>query len=152
MLALLHALAAMTSPQFELRPSEPCLTLSADDDEIPVTSLPCQWKAPKQRKESTLQMSKATFEKHMYRNTKKKKITLLNDFDPQPERFRGNVKDRLPPLLDKLCGKGLCISLLFDDKLQGNTSSTEMQALPNIATLKNYSHLMLVLTRVLRNS
>ena len=64
--ALLHALAAMTSLQFELQPSEPCSKLSTDDDETPVISFPCQWKAPKQRKESTLQMSQANFEKHVY--------------------------------------------------------------------------------------
>ena len=61
--ALLHALASMTSPQFALQPSEPCPL--SDDDETPVTSLPCQWKAPKLRKERTLQMSGTTFEKHM---------------------------------------------------------------------------------------
>ena len=71
----------MTSPQFELQPSEP-LSILPDDDATPVTSLPCQWKAPKQRKDSTLQMAEATFEKHVYRSTKKTKINLLYDFDP----------------------------------------------------------------------
>ena len=56
----------MTSPQFEVQPLEPLVTL-ADDDETPVTSLPCQWKAPKQCKDSTLQMVAAAFEKHVYR-------------------------------------------------------------------------------------
>lgn len=128
----------MTSPRFELQPSESCSTLSEDDDdETPVTSRPCQWKAPKQRKESTLPMAEATFEKHIYGRTKKRKITLLHDFDPCPEEFRGHVKDRLPSLLEKLHGKGLCISLLFDDELQYNTSSTGMPALPDTAALHN---------------
>ena len=134
--ALLHALASMTSPQFQLQPSEP-LHILPDDDETPVTSLPCQWKAPKQRKDSTLQIAEATFEKHVYGSTKKRKINLLNDFDPRPEKFRGHVKDSLPSLLEKLHGKGLCISLLFDDRQQHNTGSTGMPALPNTATLLN---------------
>ena len=54
----------MTSPQFELQPSEPLHTLP-NNDETPVTSLPCQWKAPKQCKDSTLQMAEAIFE-NMY--------------------------------------------------------------------------------------
>ena len=104
--ALLYALTSMTFLQFELQPPEPLHTLP-DNDEIPVTSLPCQWEAPKQRKDSTLQMAEATFEKHVYRSTKKRKINLLNDFDSQPEKFRGHVKDCLPSLLEKLHGKGL---------------------------------------------
>ena len=54
----------MTFLQFELQPPEPLHTLP-DNDETPVTSLPCQWKAPKQHKDSTLQMAEATFE-NMY--------------------------------------------------------------------------------------
>ena len=62
--ALLHALASMTSSQFEIKPSKPCPTLcDDDDDETSVTSILCQWKVPKQCKESTLQMSEVTFEK-----------------------------------------------------------------------------------------
>lgn len=133
--ALLHALASMTSPRFEIQPSEP--HLNSSDDETPITSLPCQWKAPKQCKESTLPISEATFEKHQYGKAKKRKITLLNDFDPRPKEFRGCVKDRLPPLLDKLHGKGLCISLLFDKTLQHSSSSTDKPALPNTTTLRN---------------
>ena len=50
-----------------------------DDDEeaVPMTSLPCRWKAPKKRKESNKRISGATFEKYDY--------TKPNNFDPRPQ-------------------------------------------------------------------
>ena len=61
---LLHALAAMTPVPF------PVASSSILDDEdanyVPITSLPCQCKQPRKRKESNVKMSDATFEKHIY--------------------------------------------------------------------------------------
>ena len=63
-LALLHALVA-------LKPAEHShLLLEDDSDEemVPVTSLPCQWKQPKGCKLNAIlmEMSTAQFEKHVY--------------------------------------------------------------------------------------
>lgn len=69
MSALLHALVLLTLPQFQLRPltSGTTSTLVDDlNDDIPVAYLPCQWKPPKQRKESTLPIAQAKFEKHTF--------------------------------------------------------------------------------------
>lgn len=63
-------------------------------------------------------MSEIIFEKHVFGRTKKKKCQLLEEFDPRPEFCRGRVKDHLPTLLDKVRGKGLCISLLLDSTMQ----------------------------------
>ena len=52
--AVLHALAALTPASFQLRATLPCANDSDDEESTPVTSLPCQWKPPKKRKESTL--------------------------------------------------------------------------------------------------
>ena len=68
--ALLHALVLLTSSQFQLRPNE-SITLDHLDDETPITSLPCQWKPPKKRKESTLPIAHIKFEKYTYGKSKK---------------------------------------------------------------------------------
>ena len=63
----------------------------ADDEDansVPVTSLPCRWKPPRKRKESNLKMSDATFEKHVYGQTKKVKLLPIEDYDPRPEMHR----------------------------------------------------------------
>ena len=80
--ALLHALASLTAPQFSL-----ALTNSVDcpdEEAVPIISLPCRWKLPKKRKESTMPMSVAIFTKHAYDKTKKRKLEPLEDFDPRP--------------------------------------------------------------------
>ena len=70
--AVLHALTAST---FQLRANSPSADNTDHEDEItPVTSLPCQWKRPKVRKESSLPMSEATFEKHDYTKPVKRKF------------------------------------------------------------------------------
>ena len=40
---------------------------SDDDEDLPVTSFACQWKELRKRKESTLKIADADFEKHVYR-------------------------------------------------------------------------------------
>ena len=49
--ALLHALVATTFTEFTIRPTS---SASNSEEDIPVTSYPCQWKAVKKRKHSTL--------------------------------------------------------------------------------------------------
>ena len=138
--ALLHALAAMTQLEFQLRPHLPTLSLDKED-ELPVTSYPCQWKPPKKRKESTLKMAESVFQKHQY-DKEKKLIESVEDFDPRPEQYRGKAKDRLPALLDKIHGQGLCISLLFDPRSRcwststDDSSSSSSTEQPSLATLK----------------
>ena len=108
------------------------------DDETPITSLPCQWKAPKKRKESTLPIAQVKFEKHTYGKTKTRKYDLLENFDPQPTQYRGTAKDHLLALLDKVRGKGMCISLLYDESYQ-NSSIADSPAdttLPSTDSLK----------------
>ena len=71
----------------------------SDDEEesVPVTSLACQWKCPKKRKESTMQISEVNFEKHVYGRTSKKVMKTLEEFDPRPEKYRGTAKENLKP-------------------------------------------------------
>ena len=90
--AVLHALAGLNLMSFQLRPNLPAAS-DDDDDVVPVTSLPCQWKAPKKLKESTPQISEATFEKHDYAKPVKRKIKRVKDFDPRPPQFRGTEVD-----------------------------------------------------------
>lgn len=46
----------------------PSITGDSDDDDedLPLTSFACEWKAPRKRKESTLKFADANFEKHVY--------------------------------------------------------------------------------------
>ena len=74
---------------------------------LPVTSYACKWNVPKKRKVSTLRMSEVTFEKHVYGKEKRRSLKPLEEFDPRPIELRGTTNERLPELLDKLCGKGL---------------------------------------------
>ena len=83
-----------------------------------MTSLPCQWKGPKTRKDSTLPMSITPFEKHDYRKPVKRKIKLLENFDPRPPGYRQQIQSRIPDFLDKVRGKQLGISFLLDPSLQ----------------------------------
>ena len=93
------------------------VSTSSDSEVLPVTLYLCIWKAPRKRKESTQQMSEM-FEKHVLGRTKKRNFQLLEEFDLRSESCRGAVKDRLSTVLDKVCGKGLCISLLLDSSTQ----------------------------------
>ena len=108
------------------------------DIEAPVTSLPCQWKAPKKRKESTLPIAQATFEKHVFGKVKKRHFHHLENFDPRPIQYRGTAKNYLPSLLEKVRGKSLCISLLFDESCQNSITADPPAdtALPSIESLK----------------
>ena len=126
---MLHALVLLTSPQFQLRPNE-SITTDHLDDETPITSLTCRWKAPKKRKEGTLLIAQVKFEKHVYGKPITRQYDLLENFDPRPTQYRGTAKGHLQALLDKVCGKNLCIS---DESYQSSSivDSTVDIALPS---------------------
>lgn len=113
--AVLHALAALTTKSFSLQPNIPVDDIT---DDVPCTSLPCTWKAPKKRKESVLEISKTTFEKHEYAKPNKRKIQTIEDFDPRPAEYKGSAIQRLPELLQKIKGDDLCLSLLLGNSYQ----------------------------------
>lgn len=134
--ALLHALSALNTPSFK-----PGVTASDSDDEdetaVPCTSQPCHWKQPKKRKDSTLRLSDASFEKHDYAKPVKRKIRPVEDFDPRLVSFRNSAKSRLPDLLQKVKGEQLCISLLFDEQFQCERSlQPSDHNVPNLLQLK----------------
>eukprot|EP00731_Ephydatia_muelleri_P022006 Em0014g597a len=84
--------AALSSTSFQLQPNLPSTssteTEATETEPTPVTSLPCQWKAPKAKKDSILQIASTSFEQHEYRKPVMRKIKLLEDFDPRPPQFR----------------------------------------------------------------
>ena len=138
--ALLHALVAATFTEFTIRPSS---SASTSEEELPVTSYPCQWKAPKKRKQSTIRFADSIFEKHVYGKVKKRRLEPLEDFDPRPDKFKGTAKNALPALLNDLRGEELCISLLLDSNLCPNDGATLSSSsaptstnLPSIEKLK----------------
>ena len=114
----------MSPTAFRIQPNLSA-TDDTDDETSPITSLPCQWKARKTRIESTLKMSEATFQKHEYAKPAQKIFKPLEDFDPRPPELRGLAASRLSPLLDKIRGEQLSISLLFDPRCA--CKSTEAQ-------------------------
>lgn len=63
--ALLHALVALQPTKFPLQLINDNDS-SSEEEALPITSLACQWKPPKKRKESTMQISDVNFEKHVY--------------------------------------------------------------------------------------
>ena len=109
---LLHTLVNLTPINYhDLADTSP----SAEDDEaVPVTSLECQWRRPRKRKESNLKIADATFQKHVYGRERKREFQSLKDFDPRPSELCGNAMDQMHYFLDKVKGTGLGVSLLFD--------------------------------------
>ena len=56
-------------------------SLSTDEEQsFLVTSYSCKWNVPKSRKDSTIPMSEAVFEKHEYSKQRKRKIKLVEDY------------------------------------------------------------------------
>ena len=114
-----------------------------EEEALPVTSYICQWKRPRKRKESTMKMCEATFEKHIYGRTKKRKFSALEDFDPRPPRYQGTARSLMPNLLNKVRGKGLCISLLLDPSTRHWRSSAPTEAsfsMPDITQLQEFKN------------
>ena len=139
--ALLHALTALAAPRFQLQPSEAGQMVADESDDVtPVTSLPCQWKPPRKRKESTMRVGEVTFEKHVYGRQKKRALRQAEEFDPRPLCFRGTAHERLPQLLDAIRNQNLCISLLFDNKFrhwESDTNAPENPSLPSVSSLRD---------------
>ena len=134
--AVLHALCALAPAAFQVQPNHSLANIDeGGDDSVPVTSLPCQWRAPKKRKESMLPISEARFEKHDYAKPTKQKVKLLENFDPRPPEFREDAASRLPEFLDKVRGEQLGISLLLDSYFC--PSSVEPQACHSIPSTQN---------------
>lgn len=125
--ALLHALVALTPVPFPVPSSVPD---DEDAESVPVTSLPCQWKQPRKRKESNLKMSDATFEKHVYGQTKKVKLLPIEDYDPRPEKYRNKVDTHMEKFLAAVRGKGLGVSLLMDPSTRYWGENTQPALLP----------------------
>lgn len=81
------------------------------------------------------------FLRNMLGREHKRKVVAVEDFDPRPLKYRGMVKVRVPALLDKIRGEGLCISLLLDPKVQHwdniltATPSTSAPSLPEQSSL-----------------
>ena len=122
MSAALHALSSLKPASFSLQPN--LLTASSSEDDAmdtPCTSLPCQWKPPKKRKESTLRLYEASFVKHDYAKPSKRKVRCIEEYDPRPPAFRGSTAQRLPALLQQLKGQQLCVSILFDPECRQDT-------------------------------
>ena len=87
-----------------------------------------------------MQMSEATFTKHVYDKEKKRQMKPLEDFDPCPLEFRRKAGDRLPALLEKIRGENLCVSLLIDRKYrywESASLSSPDPSLPNLPTLRS---------------
>ena len=95
MSAVLHALADLTSKR-SIQVEHP----EDGEEALPVTWRLCQWNVPRKRKECSIAMSEALFQKHDYSRPNKKKIKPIEDFDPRPEQYKGTAASRLPALLD----------------------------------------------------
>ena len=116
--ALLHALVAMTPSHLKSGHSR-CDV----DEDLSVTSYPCQWKEPRKRKQSNLKISDAKVEKHMYGKQRKLNLSPLEEFDPRPHKYQGTAPAQLTDFLGKVRGKGLGVSLLFDSSTQHWTAN-----------------------------
>ena len=116
--AILHTLVAFNpSPQ-----PDPSTLVSSDSTDqasaVPVTSLLNSWKPPRKRKESTMTMSDASFQKHTYGRQPKHQMLPLESFDPRPEEYQGTARSNLKQFIEATKGMGLCVSLLFDPSTQ----------------------------------
>lgn len=122
---LLHALVGLCPDSFQ----HPGGTSDMGELEevLPITSYACQWKPPCKRKESTLQMSEVQFQKHVYGREKKKSSKPLEDFDPRPPEYHNTARGQMKELLEKICGKGLCVSLMLDPKSQYWQSNSALE-------------------------
>ena len=126
--AILHALVSLNSPS---QPTPSTVVLPETDGNLPVTSLINSWKPPRKRKEATMMMSEAKFQKHTSGRTPKHQIVSLEQFDPRPEEYRGTAQSGLKRFLQATKGMGLCLSLLFDESTRvWKTSSTTDDDMP----------------------
>ena len=118
---LLHALVAMSPAEVDRWVPCPGRVSDGDSecqDPLPITSFMCQWKMPRKRKESTVQIADVTFQKHVYGRTRKHTLKPLSDFDPRPVEHQGTAPDQLKDFLTAVKGKGLGVSSLFDKDMR----------------------------------
>lgn len=107
--ALLHALVAVKPCKLQDHASS---DEESQDESNPRTSVLCSWNVPKKRKESALRMSDTTFEKHGFGTKRKYNMLEMETFDPRPEKYRGRGQSLMLELLERIKGKGLCMSLI----------------------------------------
>ena len=129
--AILHALVGMTANNLNIGVSD-----RTNGNDKPVTSYLCQWKVPKKRKESTIPMAAAVFEKHDYHKQEKRKVSPTEDFDPRPAKYRGTAPNLLPALLDDVYGESLGISLLLDPKYRQQPLSFSGTEIPSLTDIR----------------
>ena len=69
------------------------VTIRKEEEEVPCTSVPRQWGIPsKKRKDNGIEISTAKFEKHDYSKPVKKRVKLIEDYDPRPPECIGTVQ------------------------------------------------------------
>ncbi|KAL5517990.1 hypothetical protein EMCRGX_G003649 [Ephydatia muelleri] len=138
---LLHALVAMCPSKIEFTSGT-----TTSEDPRPVTSYPCQWKQPHKRKDSSAKVSELAFHKHVFGQQKKHTLRTLSDFDPRPPEQKGTAPHLLKDFLTKVKGKGLGVSLLFDNDTtvwKDESDLSNEQSEPNAVTeLPTRSELM----------
>ena len=115
--AILHALVSITSSS-QPNPSSVVNVENESDTVVSPTSLLNSWKPPRKRKESTMMMSQAKFEKHVYGKEKQYDIQSLEMFDPRPTEYRGTATNFLKKFIETTKGRCSCVSLLFDEATQ----------------------------------
>ena len=72
--ALLHALNDLNPPSLHLKPKLPVAAMGEEDEEVvPCTSLPRAWAYQVRKKNSTIEVSSAIFEKHDHARPGKKR-------------------------------------------------------------------------------
>ena len=133
MSALLHALASLTAGHQQTVGSS-AVQFEEEEEAVPITSLLCQWNAPRKRKESAMPISKTTFQKHVYGRQQKHELKPIDDFDPRPLELRGKATELLSDFLDKVRGQGLGVSLLFDQQCRCWSSTMEEPLTPKLPT------------------
>ena len=90
--AVLHPIANLNPPSFRLKPN--VHVTIGEEEEMPCTSVPGQWVITcKKRKDSTssIEITSVVFEKHDYSKPVKKRVKLIEDFDPRPPECIGTA-------------------------------------------------------------
>ena len=62
-----------------------------------------------------MMISETKFQKHVYGREIKHNTSELESFDPRPDKHKGTASSSLNRFLEATRGKGLCLSLLFDE-------------------------------------
>lgn len=132
---LLHSLVALTPSHFT-----PSTIPSAEVEELPCTSYLCQWKVPRKRKESTMKMLDATFQKHVFGKERKRTYVQMEEFDPCPEAYCGTANANLHTLLDKVPGRDSAyLSCLIQALATGIPLAFQVHPVQSFPLSMNYS-------------